>query len=91
MKARGRYFTPTLDVMVARPPHRSYYPTEDDVVNDDMRCLVCLPDGSKAPIYDGVEVVNDVCVHIDSPIFCSTLMSRCSGRMSRLHSVPDVD
>ena len=48
----GRYsmqgwdvFTPPLDVMVGGPSHRSYSPTEPDVVKDDILYLGCLPDG----------------------------------------------
>ena len=40
----GCVFTPPLDVMVGRPPHRSS-PTELDVVNDVILYLCCLPDG----------------------------------------------
>ena len=42
--------------MVGGPPHRSFYrPTEDDVDNDVIRCLLCLPDGDVRVVHLDVD------------------------------------
>ena len=42
---RVKMFTTSLGVMAAWLTHRSSHPTEDDVVKDVIRCLVCHSDG----------------------------------------------
>ena len=54
---------------VAGPPHRSSYPTEDNVVKDDTRCLDCPFEGDVWLSGLGVDIRCLCCAEVDNVFF----------------------
>ena len=78
-------FAPPLDVMVIRPPYRSFYPTEDDVVKDDIRCLDCLIDGDVWLSGLDVDTQCLCCAEVDG-VYCGN-----DGSVELIYDDAEVD